>query len=412
MSGSRQEPVAITGIGAISGFGVGRAALEAGLAEGRSTIAPIALFDTSGTRAHCAARLADFDAAAFVPPERLRRVDHISRLAIAATALALDDAGLPRHPPPDGGADRGIVLGTDTAGLRSLVEFLDRLRALGPQGASALDFSNTVGNAPASLCGIAFGLRGPNVTLSHKEASALAAVAFAAGLVRNGKARAIVTGGVDEYESTYFSIHDHFDVLARDAGDGEASRPFDRRRNGFVMGAGAFLLVVEHPDAAEARAATVNGRLLGFGSVSSDSRLNAWPADPQPLVRTMREALACAGVEPADVGVVFASANSTPTLDRIEGQALAEVFGPAGVPVVSVKGALGESGAAGAAGLVGALLALRSGVVPPTLGSEQPDPDCPVDVSSRARPFNPTRPLALVNAFARGGTNHSAVVGR
>lgn len=404
------EPVAITGIGCISGLGCGRTAFDAALRAGRSAVAPITAFDTAALRSHLAGQITDFDPAAFIAAGKLRRIDRIGRLAVACCRLALEDAGLADRAAI--GEDRvAVAIGTQTAGIHSLVLYLDRLIAQGPQGASALDFSNTVGNAAASLCGIELGLRGANVTLNNKEASALTAVAYATSLLTSGPARAVVTGGVDDIEATFFAVHESFGVLASDEGDGEASRPFDRRRNGFIMGSGAFLFVLESPESVLARGAGALGHVLGMGATAAPCRLNDWPREPAQLARCMRDALDRAQVEARDVAVVFASANSTAGLDRVEAAALADVFGPAGVPVTSLKGALGECGAIGGAGIVAALACLHQGVIPPTVGFAEPDPDCPVDVSASPRPLRDlTGRVALVNSFASGGTNYAAVV--
>lgn len=410
MGPSAADELAVTGIGCVSGLGLSASTFEAALAAGRTAFRPVTEFDTSAARAHLAGHLDGFDPAAFIAPAKLRRIDRVGRLAIAGCRLALEDAGLLNNPAIDGD-DLGIALGTATAGVHTLVDYLDRLLAQGPTGASALDFSNTVGNAAASLCGIEFGLRGLNVTLGCKEASAFSAIAHAASVLRAGRARALVAGGVDDFESLFFLVHDRFRALASDEGEGEASRPFDRRRNGVVMGCGAFLVVLESVAAAAARGATPLALLAGVGASSSSCRLHEWPADPAQLVRCMREALAQAGVTPEEVAVVFASANSSIALDRVEAAALAQVFGPSGVPVVAIKGAIGECSAAAAGSLVAAILSLRSGTIPPTAGYELADPDCPVDVSRTARPLAARhRTVALVNSFASGGANFSLVV--
>ena len=403
-------PLAITGTSAISGFGIGPASFADGLRSGRTTIALVEGFDTSESHSHVAGQIRDFDPALFIAPGRLRRIDRIGRLSIACCKLAMESAGLTDLGPI--GADCvGVALGSYTSGIHSLVEYLDRLIEQGPTGSSALDFSNTVGNAAASLCGIELGLRGANVTLNNKEASALAAVAYAASLLESGRARALVTGGVDDLERTFFAVHAEFGVLANDDGEGEASRPFDRRRNGFVLGAGAFLVVLETTDSARARGAAVHGELSAIAATSAPARLNDWPRDPGELAHCMRVALDRANREPRDVAAVFASANSTPVLDRTEAAALAEVFGESTVPVTALKGALGECGAIGAAGLIAAIDCLRDGIIPPTAGFEQRDPDCPVNVSREPRSVTP-RPhqVALVNSFASGGASYSAVV--
>lgn len=410
MTQTAGNDLAVTGLGCISGLGVGRAAFERGLFGGERAYGPVRGFDTSAARSHLAGHIEAFDPTAFIAPEKLRRIDRIGQLAIAGCRLALEDADLRDRSAVDA-ADVGVVLGSATAGLHTLVSYLDRLWAQGPSGASALDFSNTVGNAAASLCGLEFGLRGINATVGQKEASACAAIAHAASVLHAGRHRAIVTGGVDDFEGTYFAVYDRFRALASDEGAGEASRPFDRRRNGFVLGCGAFLVVLESAASAAARGAPLLGRLAGSASTSAPCGLHNWPSDPAELVRCMREAIADAGLEPRDVAVVFASANSSRDLDRVEAEALEAVFGPSGVPVVAVKGAVGECGAAAAAGFVAALLSLQRRVIPPTLGFEVADPDCPVDVRATPRPMDSGRaPVALVNSFASGGANVSLVV--
>jgi 3-oxoacyl-(acyl-carrier-protein) synthase len=402
------RPLAITGRSSFSGLGIGAASFEGGLAAGRTAIAPVP-FDQPRTRARTGAVIADFDAAQYIPAARLRRIDRIGQLAIAAARLALDDARLVPRETIDA-ARAGVVIGSATAGLHTLVSYLDGLAQRGRAGASAMDFSNTVGNAAASLCGLELGLRGPNLTLACKEASAAGAIAAAAGLLSGDQADALVTGGVDDFEALYFAVHDAFGALAHDAGQGEASRPFDRRRNGFVMGSGSFLLALERQPFAAARGAHVLGWLRGVGATAARATLNAWPEDAGALARAMSEALADAGAEPADVAVVFASANSTVALDRVEATALADLFGDRGVPVVAIKGALGESGAAAAAALQAALDALRRRRLPPTAGHEVPDPACPVDVSPVERPLAAGPLVALVNSFASGGTSYSLAV--
>jgi 3-oxoacyl-[acyl-carrier-protein] synthase II len=293
------------------------------------------------------------------------------------------------------------------------VDYLDKLIAQGPPGASAMDFSNTVGNAAASLCGIEFGLRGANVTLNYREASALSAVAYAISLLRAGQTRIVVTGGVDDIESVLFAVHDEFGVLAFDEGHGETSRPFDRRRNGFVLGSGAYFLILESLSSARDRGAPYYGQIAGVGATASRCRLNDWPREASQLARCMRDALDSACLHPQDIDVVFAAANSTTRLDRLEAEALSCVFGPAGVPVVALKGALGECGATGAASLLAALQCLQRGVIPPTVGFEEPDAECPVDIAADARPLRRSPgQLALVNSFASGGANYSIVVRR
>lgn len=355
-----------------------------------------------------AAELADFDAAAFIPPMKLRRMDEVGQLSVAAARLALEAAGLPKS--EAGYDDVGVVFGTCTCGVHSTGEFLDRLLDLGPTGAPALLFSNTVGNAAASLVALEEKLRGPNTTLSYKEASGLAATALATDLIRAGKAGALVTGGAEDIYDLYFEVHDWFGVLSHEDGHPEGARPFDVTRNGFVMGEGAFVAVVEEVERAAARGATLLAEVVGVGATAGITAVNAWPTDGGPLVRCMQAAIGEAGIAADEVGAVYAAANGAVEFDRLEADCLAEVFGGRPVVTTSVKGAIGEGGMAAAGSLVAAVLAGRRGVVAPTAGLVTIDPALPTLGWVPGRPVPLASPYVLVNSFASGGTNYSLLL--
>ncbi len=401
--GPMRDNVVVTGLGCISSLGIGAETFIEELLAGRSGIAPIETFSTEGCRSRTAALLRGFDPGRYLDPMKMRRIDEGGRLAIATCRLALDDARLPA------GTDGvGIALGTATSGVHSTVAHIHRLMTAGPAAVPAISFSNTIGNAAASLCSIEFGLHGPNITFGQKQASALAAITFAVSGLRQGRAPAFLCGGFDDIEEQFFRIHDRLRVLSPGRGNEEASRPFDVRRNGFVLGTGGHIVVAETAESADRRGAEPYGAILGVRASASPGPLNGWPAEPAGLVRGMRTALADAGVGSDEVSVVFAAANSSPALDRVEARAIAHVFGERKVPVVALKGAIGEFGASGGAALTAALLCLRRGLVPPTVGFEQPDPDCPVDV--RSCPRDAPGPIALINAIADGGAQYSLVV--
>jgi 3-oxoacyl-[acyl-carrier-protein] synthase II len=409
-----RERAVITGIGCISCFGLGRTAYIDALSAGSSGVAPITAFDTSDCRPRRAATITGFDAEKFIPPIKLRRVDAAGRTAIVSARFLAEDAvgrsgaGLSE--------DAGIAIGTFSAGLDSTVEYLTGLTDRGPLGVPALLFSNTVSNAPASLCAIEFGLHGPNVTFNQREASSLAALAFSVGAIRDARTAVMISGGVDVVEETFFKVHDRFHALspmrrgAPDSLEQEAARPFDRRRNGPILGEGAYLLLVEAGSAAERRGARVYGEILGIGASAAATAMNAWPDNPSGLVRAMRSALADAGLGPDDIGAVMAAANGSIQLDRIEAAAIDTVFGGRPLPVASVKGAVGEFGASGAAALTAGLLSIPDGRLVPTAGFREADPSCPasVRVSDRGQPV--AGDTFLVNSAASGGTQYSVVV--
>ena len=189
------ERVVITGLGCISCFGLGHLALVGAIRSGRCGTTSITSFDTSDCHSHTAALIRDFDPSAFISPLKLRRVDAVGRVALGCVRLLFEDAGYVVG--TSGHDDIGIALGTATAGLDSLVEYLAGLTDRGPTGVPAILFSNTVSNAPASLCALEYGLRGPNVTFNQREASSLSALVFSVGAIRQGRTISMISGGVD-----------------------------------------------------------------------------------------------------------------------------------------------------------------------------------------------------------------------
>jgi 3-oxoacyl-[acyl-carrier-protein] synthase II len=397
-----RQRVAITGISCISSFGIGPRALAEALLAGGSGVRSITEFDTSASRSHAGAMLGGFEPTAFIPPLKLRRIDAVGRLALVCARLVLQDSGVPLA--AGGTEEIGIALGSLSAGMDSTIDYLKGLTAGGPMGAPALLFSNTVPNAPASLCAIEHGLRGPNVTFNQREASSLAAIAFAAGAIRDARAGSMISGGADRLEPTFFAVQAGFGSFSEDG----VSRPFDRRRCGFVPGEAAAFLLLESTTSAADRDADVYGELLGIGASGSRTRLNDWPETADGPALAMQAALDDGGITADEVDAIFAAANGSPQLDAIEAEAIRTVFGGREVPVVALKGAIGESGTAAAASLAVGLLTMADYKLPPTVGFAEADPDCRVNVSPD--PTTVTGRTFLVNAIASGGTNYSILL--
>jgi 3-oxoacyl-(acyl-carrier-protein) synthase len=395
--------VAITGLGCVSSLGGSAPVFADALVAGANGFRTLSEFAHVPLRTPRAARIAGFDPAKVIAPLKLRRVDDVGRVTIGAAIEALAAAGLPRR--PEGYDDVGVVLGSFTAGVHASAEYLETYLRQGAGAAPAILFSNTVGNAPASLCALELGLRGPNATLTHKEASGLAAIEFAARLIRRGRAPALVAGGADVLELVFYRVHDWFAVQAP---DDQPCRPYDAERRGFLMGEGAFLFVLEDEARARRRGASIRGYLTGTASAGSPDPFNAWPSTPDALVRVMREAIARAGLTPAAIDVVYTSANGSPVLDATEAQALRAVFDERAVPVVAVKGALGESGAASCGAMAAALLLAARGLAPPTVGLVTRGPDTPPGARGEAQPVG--GPHALIVSAGSGGTVVAVVV--
>ena len=336
---------------------------------------------------------------------KLRRMDATARYAVVIARQAFEEAGYAFK--DEGDDDAGVILGTFTAGGEATSEYLTALHRGGPTGAPALLFNSTVANAPASLAGLEFKLRGPNVTISQKEASGLGAIVTAVDALRVGRSRAIAAGGVDAIFDIFFRVHDRFGVMT--TADRESARgPFDRSRSGFVLGEGGYSVLLEDAATAEARGTPqVYAAILGVSAESAAVPINRWPDRPEPLVRSMRAALDDAELAPHDVGVVYASANGT-ALDAIEAQAMREVFADTQPQIATIKGAVGEFGASGAASLVAACLCGRVGEAPPIARLMDVDPAA--EGLSLVRSRAPVRgPVALINSFGSGGSLFSVV---
>jgi 3-oxoacyl-(acyl-carrier-protein) synthase len=394
--------VVISGLGLISPLGATPTAFRDALLGGTSAVTVITSFDVSTCASRRAACVTGFDATAWLPPMKLRRMDDTSRYAVVIARQTLDDAAFPLVTEGD---DRvGVILGTFTAGGQPTTDYLTALHAGGPAGAPALLFNSTVGNAPGSLAGLEHKLRGPNITVSLKEASSLSAIVTATDMLRLNRASALVSGGVDALFEIFYRVHDRFKVLAPDNGP---CAPFDARHAGFVLGEGGYALLLEDEASCSQRDGHRYGEVLGVGVSSAAVPINQWPDQPEPLVRSMRAALEDARIAAEEIGVVYASANGAARLDDLEALALQQVFRNSRPVVTSIKGAIGESGASGAASCIAAIVC----------GAEAPPIHAIDRVAPSAAALNiaTTRqrvalPIALVNSVASGGSVFSVVL--
>jgi 3-oxoacyl-[acyl-carrier-protein] synthase II len=396
----------VTGVGAVTPLGVGARALHERWCAGACGI-------EEGEGA-----CTDFDARDFLSTKEARRADRFTQLAIAACAEALADAGWEGSDDGRGSelpypAERvGCVLGTGIGGIGTLVDGQDTLRERGGEYVSPLSVPLMMSNAGAGALSMRHGLRGPSFAVSSACASGAHAIGSALRMLQSGEADAVVAGGSEAgltpLARAAFSALDALSPTG-------ISRPFDVRRDGFVMAEGAAVLVLEREHDARARGARVLGRLRGYGASSDAHHLTAPREDGEGQAAAMTAALKDAGVDAEQINYVNAHGTSTPLNDRAETQAIKRALGghAARIPISSTKSAIGHLlGAAGAVEAVATLLALRDRVAPPTLGLSEPDADLDLDyVPDSARPLGAGegRPLlALSNSFGFGG--HNAVL--
>lgn len=393
------ESVVVTGVGAVTPLGVGARTLHERWSAG-----------VCGIRDGEAA-CADFDPADFLSVKEARRADRFTQLAIAACAEALADASW-EHELPYDPRRVGCVLGTGIGGISTLVDGQDTLRERGPERVSPLAVPLMMSNAGAAAISLRHGLRGPSFAVSTACASGAHALGCALRMLQGGEADAVLAGGSEAglapLARAAFSA---LDALSKSG----ISRPFDARRDGFVMGEGAAVLVLERSGPAGVRGARVLGTIRGYGASSDAYHLTAPREDGAGQADAMLAALADAGVAAEEIDYVNAHGTATPLNDRTETRAIKLALGErAGkIPVSSTKSAIGHLlGAAGAVEAVATLLALRERIAPPTLGWSERDEDLDLDyVPGAARPLRVAegRPaLALSNSFGFGG--HNAVL--
>ncbi len=395
--------LAVTGIGVVAPDAVGVDEFRALLRSGRTAVRKIERFDTDGLRAHQAALIGEFKARDFIAPMKMRRMNMLSRWAVAAAKLALSDGK--RDPSRPG--TTGVALGTAFGPVQTSVDYMQEYVEKGPALAPPQLFAESVANAPGSHIAIEHGFRGFNVTVTQRESSALAAAMYAASQLLKETVDSAITGGVDEVNEMLFSVLDRIGALAH--GDGalkEGSRPFDRRRNGLVVGEGAAVLLLERVPSPAAY-----GFFSGFGMARDNSApLSDWGEDADAVVAAMRRAIDDAEIGVGEIDAIYASANSSLRGDRLEARAIESLFGDSTPPVVATKGYFGEYAAGGALQLAAAFVALREQELHGSVGFELPDAEMRLDVVRQGR--SAALKHILVNSLSAGGGLVSAVLSR
>jgi 3-oxoacyl-[acyl-carrier-protein] synthase II len=405
--------VVVTGLGCVTPLGVGVEKSWAGAVEGRSGIAPIARFDASGFPVRIAGEVRDSLDLGDLPDKEARRFDRVILLAIAAAREAWADGGLAGAVDPE---RIGVAIGSGIGGLATLENSHAVLLARGPRRVSPFTIPMIIGNMPAGVVAIRYGLRGPNLCHVSACATGSHSIGEAARLIERGDADVMLAGGT-ESANTPLAVASFASMRALSARNDQpesASRPFDRDRDGFVMGEGAAVLVLEAEEHARARAATVRAELIGYGRSADASHITLPEDSGRGAARCMQLALADAEIGAADVGYLNAHATGTPAGDPAETRAVRTVFGghADALPVSATKSMTGHMlGAAGAVEAVFCIRALESGLLPPTINLDRPDPACDLDhVAHKARPV--AARIALSNSFGFGGTNASLLFER
>ncbi len=406
--------VVVTGVGLISPVAIGTAANWEALTCGRSGIGPITRFDAAAFAARIAGEVKGFDPLQFVEKKDVKKMDVFIQYAIAATQFAVEDARL--EVTADNADQVGVFIASGIGGFSTIEREHKALIAGGPRRISPFFIPASIINLAAGQVSIRFGARGPNLATCTACTASAHAVGEACEIIRRGDADVMMAGG-SEASITPMGVGGFAAMRALSTRNDEperASRPFDRDRDGFVIGEGAGILILEELETARRRGASVYAELAGYGLSSDAYHLTSQPEDANGAVRSMRMALRKAGVAPADIDYINAHGTSTPINDPTETLAVKTCFGEHARKLVmsSTKSMTGHLlGAAGGLEAGITALAVRDQLAPPTINLDHPDPACDLDYAANAK-----RPMriryALSNSFGFGGTNGTLLLKR
>ncbi len=406
----------ITGLGPITCIGVGKEAFWNGLRAQKSGIARLTAFDSSEYNAHHAGEVRDFNPAEFFPPHRLKRLDRYAQFSVASARLALEDAGLhysPEDPQPRAGVSFGTALGGIAGAEFQHAHFLKK----GTRGVNQTLALQVFGGSAHTNIAIEYGLRGVGTTNSNSCASGTVAVGEALRYIRDGWADVVVAGGAEAPLSPLtFSAFAIIKTMSQWEGEpaARACRPFDRTRDGFVMGEGAAGLVVEEYEHAKKRGAHIYAEVLGYSLNNDAYHMTSPLPDGAGAIAAMRDALADARLQPTDIDAINAHASSTQVNDSTETMCIKTVLGDHAykIPVSGTKAYHAHPlGATGAIETAIAALTLDRGWLPPTLHREEADPACDLDVVPNEGRDTGARRI-LSNSFGFGGINSCLILGK
>ena len=400
------ERVVITGMGAITPVGNDVQTFWESLKAGKCGIGPITKFDVSDYKVKLAAEVKDFDVTQYVDKREARRMDVNCHFALAAAQQAVDQAGL-----KEGNFDpyrTGVIYGSGVGGLAVAEEEIPKLNAKGPGRVSPLCIPEMIANMAAAYISMRFGFKGENFCPVSACATANHSIGEAMRAIRHGYQDIVLCGGT-ENGIIPIALAGFSNMKALHTGDDPAcaSIPFDARRSGFVMGEGAGCLVLESLTHAQARGATILAEVAGYGASGDAYHITSPAPEGDAAARAIRGAIEDAGLTPADVDYINAHGTSTPLNEKYETIAIKKAFGDAAykVKVSSTKSMTGHLlGGAAAVEAIACVMAIRDGVIPPTIGYQEPDPECDLDITPNEAVHMPVN-VAISNSLGFGGHN-------
>jgi 3-oxoacyl-[acyl-carrier-protein] synthase II len=412
MNGRR---VVVTGLGTRTALGSSVDELWGNLQSGKSGISLIERVDVSDITTRIGSEVKDFDITEYMSTRDARRLDRSSQFFWVATKQALEDAGLSYEEDDPEALRAGVLAGTGIGGIETMEEQIEVLADRGPSRISPFGIAKIISNMAGGVASIDFNLYGPNSTTVTACAASANAIGDAAAVIARGAADVMVAGG-GEAAITRFAMAGFASARAMSKNNDDpqgASRPFDLNRDGFIMGEGSAVLILEELEHARSRGASIYGEVLGYGMSADGYHITLPRPGGAGAARAMQAAMADANLAPSDVDYINAHGTSTPANDKTETTAIKTAFGDVAydIPVSSTKSMTGHLlGAAGAIESLACLLAIRDGVIPPTINYATPDEDCDLDYvpnEARAVPIK----TAMTNSFGFGGHNVSLIFG-
>ncbi|HIY38462.1 MAG TPA: beta-ketoacyl-ACP synthase II [Candidatus Agathobaculum merdigallinarum] len=400
------ERVVITGMGAVTPVGNDVQTFWESLKAGKCGIGPITKFDVSDYKVKLAAEVKDFDVTQYVDKREARRMDVNCHFALAAAQQAVDQAGL-----KEGNFDpyrTGVIYGSGVGGLAVAEEEIPKLKEKGPGRVSPLCIPEMIANMAAAYISMRFGFKGENFCPVSACATANHSIGEAMRAIRHGYQDIVLCGGT-ENGIIPIALAGFSNMKALHTGDDPtcASIPFDARRSGFVMGEGAGCLVLESLTHAQARGATILAEVAGYGASGDAYHITSPAPEGDAAARAIRGAIEDAGLTPADVDYINAHGTSTPLNEKYETIAIKKAFGDAAykVKVSSTKSMTGHLlGGAAAVEAIACVMAIRDGIIPPTIGYQEPDPECDLDITPNEAVHMPVN-VAISNSLGFGGHN-------